>query len=110
MEAPKGKKAGGIARAKSLSPEDRKAIATKAAKARWSEDLPVAEYPGELRFGDLVFPCAVLSDGTRVLTETDFMAGMGMYRSGALSTRRIAAEEGVHKSPFIWHSRTFCPM
>lgn len=49
---------------------------------------PAAQYAGELKFGELQFPCAVLSDGTRVLTETDFMAGLGMYRSGALSVRR----------------------
>lgn len=28
------------------------------------------------------FPCSVLSDGTRILTQSDFMTGMGMYYSG----------------------------
>jgi hypothetical protein len=28
------------------------------------------------------FPCSVLSDGTRILTQSDFMEGMGMYYSG----------------------------
>ncbi|MXS84175.1 P63C domain-containing protein [Nitrosomonas oligotropha] len=92
-----GKKAGGLARAKKLSSEERKRIAEKAAKTRWqNESLPIAQYAGELKFGDLIFPCAVLSDDTRVLTETDFMAGLGMYRSGALSVRReIDAESGA---------------
>lgn len=86
MKEPVGKSKGGVARAKALSSEDRRAIASKAAKERWA--APLAEYVGSLTLGDLVIPCAVLSDGTRVLTETDFMNSMGMYRSGALSVRR----------------------
>ena len=40
------KSAGGKARAKALSPEERKAIAIKAAKARWENNSPIAEYEG----------------------------------------------------------------
>lgn len=95
MPSTNGKRAGGYARAKSLSPEARKLAASKAARARWENAaLPVARYAGELKFGDLVFPCAVLDDDTRVLTESDFMSGLGMYRSGALSVRRDGGEEG----------------
>lgn len=86
MEKNPSKVLGGEARAKSLTSDERSAIASKAAKQRWA--APVAEYTGSLRLGDLEIPCAVLSDGSRVLTETDFMNGMGMYRSGALSVRR----------------------
>jgi len=85
-EKDESKAKGGIARAESLTPEARSEIAKKAAEKRWS--MPQAEYTGILKLGDVEFPCAVLSDGTRVLTETDFMDGMGMYRSGALSVRR----------------------
>jgi hypothetical protein len=92
-----GKKAGGLARAKALTKEERKDIARTAAHARW--ESPVAEYAGELKFGELSFPCAVLSDGTRVLTETDFMSGLGMYRSGALSVRRGQGEDGSAHVP-----------
>jgi hypothetical protein len=38
------------------------------------------------------FPCSVLSDGTRVLTQNDFMSGMGMYYSGWVAQNR--AKEG----------------
>jgi hypothetical protein len=86
MKKDPSKVPGGEARAKSLTSEERSAIASKAAKQRWS--APLAEYNGSLKLGDLEIPCAVLSDGSRVLTETDFMNGMGMYRSGALSVRR----------------------
>lgn len=89
---------GGKARAEKLSKEQRKSIAVSAAEARWGNALPVAEHAGTLKLGGLEFPCAVLSDGTRVLTETDFMEGLGMYRSGALSTRR-QAETGGARAP-----------
>jgi len=90
-----GASKGGEARAKKLSPEERSDIARKAAEKRWGTSLPEAIYDGELEIGRSKFPCAVLSDGTRVLTETDFMRGMGMYRSGALSTRRERGHEGA---------------
>jgi hypothetical protein len=110
MDEPKGKAKGGVARAKSLSPEQRREIAVKANKARWQKAaLPVAEYPGELRFGELVFPCAVLSDGSRVLTESDFMKNMGIYRSGALSVRREAAEEGGARVPLSLAFKNLTP-
>lgn len=97
MEKDESKKPGGYARAKALGKKETKRIASEAAQARWK--LPVAEFPGELIFGDIKLPCAVLSDGSRVLTETDFMAGMGMYRSGALSVRRGQDEQGRAQVP-----------
>ena len=90
---------GGKARAKKLSKEERQYIAAHAAEARWGKNLPTEEYTGTVKIGDLEFPCAVLSDGTRVLTETNFMERMGMYRSGALSVRRGAADETGARMP-----------
>ena len=49
---------------------------------------PKATHSGPLRIGDVEFECAVLEDGRRVVSETNFMESMGMYRSGALSVRR----------------------
>lgn len=90
-----------LARADSLTPKERRAIAKKAALARWNDDVPVAEYLGVLKIADLELPCAVLTDETRVLTETDFMSAMGMYRSGALSVRRGADESGARVPLFL---------
>ena len=45
-------------------------------------DAPVAVCSGVLEIGDSSFPCSVLSDGTRILTQSEFMRGMGMYYSG----------------------------
>jgi hypothetical protein len=83
---------GGIARAKTLSAERRKQIAIAAAEKRWGNELPEAKLPGVVKIADMEFPCAVLSDGTRVLTQNDFMDLMGMYRSGALSVRRKVSD------------------
>lgn len=71
---------GGKARSAALTSLQRKEIAKKAAEKRWS--IPQSQYTGELKIGEMVFPCSVLSDGTRILTQSDFMAGMGMYYSG----------------------------
>ena len=48
---------------------------------------------GIAQFGDMEFRCAVLDDGTRVISGSEFMRVMGIYRSGALSTRRGNDEE-----------------
>lgn len=86
---------GGKARAARLTSEQRSEIAKKAAAARWGADLPVAVSEGVLEVAGLSFPCAVLSDGSRVLTEAAFMETMGIYRSGALSVRRGEASARI---------------
>src|SRR5258707_10006355 len=79
-----GASKGGEARAKKLSPERRKEIARNAVEARWAKagkaPIPRATHIGELRIGDLVIPCAVLEDGTRLLTQWGFYRAIG--RSG----------------------------
>ena len=89
-----GRAKGGVARAEALSPEQRQEISRKAAAARWDNvrDIPRAEYLGELKIGDMAIPCSVLSDGTRILTQSAFMAGMGMYYSGWVSKNRSPDE------------------
>jgi hypothetical protein len=51
-------------------------------------DIQKAEYTGEIKIGNMIFPCSVLSDGTRILTQSDFMNGMGMYYSGWVAKNR----------------------
>lgn len=84
---------GGKARALSLGKQERSEIARRggAAKAGW----PEAEFAGSLSIGGVELDCAVLSDGTSVISETKIMELLGMYRSGALSTRRRAGSEGA---------------
>lgn len=90
-----GKAKGGKARAESLTPEQRKEIAGKAGRARWDVPIPVVTHSGILKIGDVEFPCYVLDNGQRVLSGAGFMKGLGMYRSGALSTRRTPDEDGA---------------
>lgn len=93
---------GGFARAGALTPARRKEIARQGALARWkSEDIPRAEYTGELKIGDMVFPCSVLSDGTRILTQNDFMKGMGMYYSGWVAKNRPEADGSAEVPHFL---------
>lgn len=91
---------GGRERAKQLTSSQRKEIARGAAQARWGT-LPRATHTGSLQVGDIEFDCAVLEDGTRVVSETRFMAAMGMYRSGALSTRRTRGVGGARTPLFL---------
>ena len=70
---------GGKARAEKLSDEERRQIASNAAKTRWAEvsELPKATHTGSLKIGDAEIPCAVLSDGTRLLTQEGFLGALG---------------------------------
>lgn len=80
-DGPKGKAKGGFARAESLTPEERKDIAKKAAEIRWGDKpLPTAIKEAVLKIGNLDIPCAVLEDGTRMLTQWGFYRAIG--RSG----------------------------
>lgn len=80
-----GKK-GGKARAIKLSSEERKEIARSAARARWgtkADPVRVATHEGEMSFAGVMIPCAVLEDGTRVLSERGVTKGFGLKRAGS---------------------------
>jgi P63C domain len=101
-EPNESKAIGGFARAEALTPARRKAIARRAALARWKAvDVPRAEYTGELKIGNMVFPCSVLSDNTRILTQTDFMKGMGMYYSGWVAKNRTDEDASAEVPHFL---------
>ena len=78
---------GGLARAEKLSPEDRSAIARAAAEARWEKEAehdpnrpvyPKASHVGVLKIGKNVeIECAVLEDGTRILSRAGFVRAIG---------------------------------
>ena len=101
---------GGRERAKQLTSSQRKEIARGAAQARWGT-LPRATHTGSLQVGDIEFDCAVLEDGTRVVSETRFMAAMGMYRQrraidaahpwGRARTPGFLCIGGANLKPFV---------
>ena len=95
---------GGIARSNKLTPEERALIASQAATARWTEldRLPKVEFSGSLHLGNATIPCAVLSDGTRVLSESGISEALLGGRSGASKRKKKAAEEaGTHLPIFV---------
>lgn len=64
------KKKAGKARWIGVSDETKKALVSRAAHARWKgAAVKVADYPGEIDLGGVKLACAVLNDGTRVLSE-----------------------------------------
>lgn len=99
MNQVKGRAKGGIARAEALSPEQRKDQARLAAEARWG--VPKATHIGELHIGDLTIPCAVLPDGTRVLSQRGVGKAMGRSYGGSDWKRQEDMDPGGGKLPFF---------
>ena len=71
-----GASKGGRKRAAKLTPAERSEAARVAAEARWG---PVAEatHSGELIIGEMRIDCAVLDDGTRVLSQGTMLSVLG---------------------------------
>lgn len=94
---------GGLARAAKLSDDERSEVARKAATTRWdrAKGVPQTNYIGDLQIGDMVFPCSVLSDGTRILTQSDFMKVMGMYYSGWVARNRPPEDAAADVPQFL---------
>lgn len=111
MEELSGKAKGGRARAESLSPERRKEIAMRAVAAKKELALlPKATHTGTLKLIDKEIPCAVLEDGTRVLTQSDFMDAMGMYYSGWVANNApIDSSMGSAEIPHFLAQKTLIP-
>ena len=101
-----------------LNDEQRKERAKNAIKARWDKEKenPIlkATHYGELRIGDAVFPCAVLDDGRRIISETGLSNFLGA-RTGHIRKLSKESQEDSHR-PFLpvfvafalWH-RHLCP-
>jgi hypothetical protein len=102
---------GGKARAEALSGEDRRRIASDAARARWDEaaHLPKVEFSGTLKLADLSVPCAVLDDGTRVLSENGITNALLGGRSGASKRKKKAAEQAGALLPLFIAPRQLEP-
>lgn len=88
---------GGSARAAKLTSEQRSSIAKKAAEAKWA--APKATHTGELSIGELTIPCAVLPDGTRVLSQRG--VGRALGRSHGGSDWRAQSERGGNLPFFL---------
>jgi hypothetical protein len=92
--SPKGRAKGGAARAKKLSSEQRSEIARKGALAKKANsNLPIATHMGDLRIGDLLLPCSVLPDGTRLISQTAIGNAFGPVTGGWQARKKITDKD-----------------
>ncbi|UOQ58084.1 P63C domain-containing protein [Leucobacter allii] len=88
---------GGKARARKLTPEQRREIARRAAETRWDSSIPQAQYTGVLAIGDSRIDCAVLPDSTRVLSQGTVLSALG--RAPSMGGRKSG--DAARRAPFI---------
>lgn len=89
---------GGIARAKSLSPNERRSIARQAAIARWrvvEGEVPRAVNQGVLAIGDVEFDCYVLNDRRRLINKRAMAKALGMKSAGGNVFMRAMGRKGL---------------
>ncbi len=106
MDKDENKVAAGLARARALSPERRRQIAKIAAEHRWSGELPTASYEGSFPLGDAEISCAVLPDGTRIITQATFLRALGRSRSPKAGTGVLST---VDELPFFLQAEALKP-
>jgi hypothetical protein len=97
---------GGQQRAASLSKERRAEIARAGAMARWNSDLPLAEYEGEFPLAGTPIGCAVLPNGTRIITQAAFLRALGRSRSPKAGTGVLST---VDELPFFLQAEALKP-
>ena len=109
---PTNRAIGGRARASALTSEQRTEIAKKAAQSRWSAEAPKATHTGTLKLGDLEIDCAVLPDGTRVLSQRGVGRALGRSFGGADWRRQDPALSdipGAGNLPFFLSAASLFP-
>lgn len=97
---------GGIARAESLTSEERKAIARQAAMSRWDADIPTAKYEGDFPLGSATIDAAVLPNGKRLITQATFLRALGRSRSPKAGTGVLSTVDGI---PFFLQAEVLKP-
>lgn len=104
---PRGRARGGVARAAKLSKQRRSEIARNAAKAKAElKALPEVTHGSPdhpLKIGDVEIPCYVLNDGTRVLSQSGMLGGLGMSKGTPRGggDRLVSFVSGKAVSPYI---------
>lgn len=99
---PEGKAKGGKARAEKLSSERRREIAEHAASVKKQlAALPTATHIGELKIGDLTLPCAVLPDGSRLISQSGITTAFGPVVGGYQLRKKVDEEHVGALPPFL---------
>lgn len=106
---PVGRAKGGVARAQALSREQRREIASQAAKARWAkivdpDALPTASHRGPLTIGDITVDAYRLHDGRRVISKRGMADIFGLKSAGGNAFLRSLTRPGVRSeiSDQLW--------
>lgn len=101
-DKPKGRARGGKARAEALSPEQRRQIAVRAARARWGDKPIRATHRGSFKdeFG-IDVECYVLDDEqkTAVISQRGMGAALGLSGSSGASLPRFLG--GGNVAPYV---------
>jgi hypothetical protein len=100
---------GGVARAQSLTPEQRREIALRAARARWEkitdpDGLPVISHKGQLTIGDVSTDAYRLKDGRRLISKKGMAQALGLKSTGGNAFLRSMTRPGVRSeiSDNLW--------
>jgi hypothetical protein len=101
------KVAAGKARMMALSPAKRREIGRLAAEARWSADLPMANFEGSFNIGSIELSAAVLQDETRIITQATFLRALGRSRSPKAGTGVLST---VDELPFFLQADALKPL
>lgn len=96
-----GKAKGGVARASALPKERLIEIAKEGASARWGSDIELAKRSGVLQIGEIAIPCAVMEDGTRLLSERAITKAFGGKRGGSHWKRLKENPDGAYLPVFL---------
>jgi hypothetical protein len=102
---------GGKARAAALSPTEKAEIARKGANERWARarSIPKAMREGTLQIGNLVIPCAIVTnekgDVERLISERGMSEAMGYVRSGSDYAQKRSEEVGGNLPVFLSQKR-----
>jgi len=68
-----------------------------------------AEYKGEINIGDIKMSCAVLDDGTRVISETGLVKNLGSSGGKNYELRKKQEADGVGPMPMFISSKALEP-
>lgn len=101
---------GALARAKKLTPEQRKEISKKAVQTKkYLASLPKVAYQGDLKIGDMSFNCRVLDDGTRLILSSDIQDKFGSSGGKTYKVKENAEKESSGPLPIFVASKPLIP-
>lgn len=102
---------GGSERANRLTPEERREIAVKAARARWEKisdptRLPVATHQAPLMIGPVSVEAYRLDDGRRMISKAAMATALGLKSTGGNAFLRSMTRPGVRQGfpDIVWEA------